>query len=333
MEKPKNNRNLSVYLPSVVILVLLWFVLKWTLPAENFFHTFMFNGWYVQFLNSWLFIVGMLFWLERYSFFKTEKTVFEKINMPEFSINMQKADELQNKIPAEHRQTLSLRRFSEILQAFCYGEDLIRLNAELSHRDSAEVERGHLILNILISIIPVVGFLGTVIGLSLGMIKFPEVTDILTLKTGLKDFAASLSIAFNTTLLGLVYTIITILMVAFLRQREEALVGEVDTRARRLISKLKIGASQGEGQKDTMEKSLTEIKNALVNIHEVFSQALNKMAEGLLEQNAKLISTAGESIEKMGKVVAQNIKELKDDLRRPPCYKIVVQPMEVIKDE
>ncbi len=139
------------------------------------------------------------------------------------------------------------------------------MNGELSRRDIAEIEQGHLVLDSLKNIIPVVGFLGTVIGLSLGMIQFPEVTDIEALRSALKGFAASLSISFNTTVLALIYTIILILLTSALKEREESLVGNLDEHARLLISGLRMEMPHetAKGNSEAILKLLREINEGV----------------------------------------------------------------------
>jgi len=90
----------------------------------------------------------------------------------------------------------------------------------------------------------VIGFLGTVVGLSLGLLSFPDVADVDSLRLALKAFAASLSVAFNTTLLALVYAIVLILLRALLRAAEfRALEGSAEA-SRRLAEALARGQVQ-----------------------------------------------------------------------------------------
>lgn len=295
----KTKNSLFLYGISGLGIGVLYSVLHTLLPERSFIHSFLFRCWPIQSLSSWLFLLGLFYWIQRYSFFKKEEEAFGEIGLPEFSISHQEAAELIRTIPDEYRQTLVLRRFREILQAFLYGEDIIRLNEELSRRDMAEVDRGHLILDSLRNIIPIIGFLGTVIGLSLGMIKFPEITDVVVLRTALKSFAISLSVAFDTTLLALGCTVVIILLTSFLRQREESLVSSVDGRARILIGKIR-----------------AEVRSS-------FPQP--ERGIGQLDQIAKELE---EAVKEVGKIISQKFEEIKEELSRPPRYQVIVQPLE-----
>ncbi len=295
----KIESPLFLYGGTCLIVVVLYSLLSIVLSKGSFIYSFLFRCWPIQFLSSWLFFIGLFYWAQRYSLFKREEDSFQKIRLPEFSIFEKDAHKLIKGMPEEYGQTLTLRRFREILQAFLYGEDIIRLNEELSRRDMAEVDRGHLILDSLRNIIPIIGFLGTVIGLSLGMIKFPEITDVVVLRTALKSFAASLSVAFDTTLLALGCTVVIILLASFLRQREESLVGSVDERARILIGKIR---------------------------NRVKSHASQPGEEiGQLDHIAKRIE---EAVKEVGKIISQKFEEIKGELHRPPRYQVVVHPIE-----
>jgi len=306
MEKVKNP--LFLYGISALITGVIGFSLSSLLDSKSFIYSFLFRSWPIQFLSTWLFLIGIIYWIQRYSFFKREEAAFQKIRIPKASIPHERAEELIRVMPDKYKQTLTLRRFRELLQAFLYGEEIVRLNEELSRRDMAEVERGHLILNNLRTIIPVIGFLGTVLGLSLGIVKFPEVSDVTLLKTALKDFAASLSVAFDTTLLALGYTIVIIILTAFLRQREETLVSEVDGRARNLIGKIKFKIVQ-EGPQ--YEKGIEQLPQVMKE----FSQQME------------------EAVREIGEILSQKFDGLKDEIHRPPQYRVVVQPIQDKIDE
>lgn len=338
MKRLNVESPLFLYGTSGLIAGFLHLILNIFLPERNFLYGFLFRAWPIQLLSSWLFWVGILYWIQRYQLFKKEEEVFQKINLPEFTILRGRAEELIRTIPEEYKQTLTLRRVREILQALIYGEDIIRLNEELSRRDVAEVERGHLILDSLKNIIPVIGFLGTVIGLSLGMIQFPQVTNIEALRTALKGFAASLSVAFDTTLLALGYTIVIILLTSFLRQREEVLVNKVDERARMLIGKIKVEATPHTPHPEKGVEQLVQVLNdALIQWRKDFSQDIKEFLEKISSQNGgfarEMEKSLKEAGKEAGKILSQKFEEIKEGFHRPPHYQIIVQPLQEKRDE
>lgn len=287
---PKINDSIVLYGSSFVVVFLIAFLLDLVIPETSFYYSFFFTSWQIQFLSTWLFIVGVFFWWQRFSLFKKERSAYNSIKIPDVSITI---DDIPKYLEgwSVFDETLTFRRVRELHLALVFGEDVVRLNEELSRRDMADVERGHLTLDALKNLIPVVGFLGTVIGLSLAMTAFPQVADPAQLKSGLQDFASSLSIAFNTTLLALLFTILIIMMTSFLRQVEETLVSEVDERVRALILRLR-SLSDVPTQKDDPE------------INGYNSQALNDIKDDIS-------NSITETMTKMGESIVKKINELK----------------------
>jgi len=311
--KIKPTTTWIVYGFSFVMTAALLIFLYLVIPKDNFFFSFLFRFWPVQALNTWLFLIALLFWRQRYRMFRREEDNFELIQLPKFRIDREKAHKLIESMPKEYQHTITLRRYREILQAFIYGEDILRLNVELSTRDRNEAEQGHLILSALRNIIPITGFLGTVVGLSSGMIKFPDVNDIAVLRTALKDFAASLSVAFDTTLLALAFTIVVILLTSFLRQIEELQVSKVNDRARILIDRLKMNdnnvstqsAVDANTDQGAADKSLPPLLDR-------FTQQTEKVVQNIDLQNKRLV----EKIEQIQKATNESFAGSADRICR-----------------
>lgn len=327
MFRPDNS--FLLYGGALTATVLCLLALRLALPASSFIFSFLFRCWPIQGLSSLLFVIGIVYWGQRYSLFRNEELAFHKVRLPDFSIYQEQARGLIDSMPETYKKTLSMRRFLAILQAFSYGEDIIRLNEELSRGDRAAVEQGHALLSSLRNIIPVMGFLGTVIGLSFGMIAFPDVTDLQVLREALKNFAASLSVAFDTTLLALGYTIVIIILTSFLRQREEVLVGRIDEQARLLIGKIKVESRQqaptpqgnGDGMIQAFSEALLQWKNDLAGILQGFAAELSA-------QNAATGKQMEAAVKDVGTVLADKLEELKAGMHRPPRYEIIVQPVQ-----
>ena len=281
------SRPLFLYLFPTLAAIVVWYALQIFLPKTSFMYTFFFNSWPIQFLSTWLFLLGLFFWYQRFLFFKQERSAFAAIKIPDISVSTKDVPALLDTMPMELRDTLTLRRVRELLMALSLGEDVIRLSEELSRRDMDDVERGHLTLDTLKNLIPVIGFLGTVVGLSLAMVAFPQVTEPTALKNALRDFAASLSVAFNTTLLALSYTIAIIMLTAFLRQREETLISEVDTQIRSFILKIK-----GNQDQPVLTDQATHLQH-LMRLEESISFAIRQAIQEGTEKIRKTIDNSG----------------------------------------
>jgi biopolymer transport protein ExbB/TolQ len=238
------------------------------LPHDTFLYLFFYRCWYLQMLTTWLFGTAVAFTILRYYLLKEEIRILnDKVTIEKLEIvDQDTAQKILDRIPPKYRETLSFRRISELLRGYLYGEEVIRLNQELSERDVNQIERGHVILYTLKNLIPVLGFLGTIIGLSMGMAQFPEmaktVSNIESLRGVLKDFAGSLSVAFDTTLLALSYSIVVIFLSSLLRHREDSFIAEVDLKARQLITKLvpMAGTPGAQGDGHFLKELLAQIR-------------------------------------------------------------------------
>ncbi len=293
--------NTFVVFATGALLTGLIFLILYFLPNTVYLRIFFYRSWYVQSITTWLFCTAVLFVIFKYMRLKVERSILDnKVIIERLdSITLQHARDVLEKIPEKYRDTISFRRISELLRGYIHREEVVRLNQELSRRDVEQIEGGHLVLNSLKQLVPVLGFLGTVIGLSLGMVNFSDVSEtvgnIESLRVKLKDLAASLSVAFDTTLLGLGYTIVLVLISSLLRRKEESFIADVDNKSRALITKLRYfsdAAERSEGSHDGGYGK--EIVNAL-------------------RQN--------------GDAILKKLDELKDGLQKPPHYEIIVQPV------
>ena len=78
--------------------------------------------------------------------------------------------------------------------------------------------------------LPILGFIGTVLGLSFAMAGFgaTDLTDIIALKGAVKTITTGLSSAFNTTLLGLLLSMLLIFPMSAIQKREEDCLTDID---------------------------------------------------------------------------------------------------------
>ena len=123
-------------------------------------------------------------------------------------------------------------------------DDILRSQAD---HDESSMESTYTLLKGFIWAIPVLGFIGTVIGLSAAIGSFGSVlgdtTDITRIKEGLGDVTAGLSTAFDTTLVALVFAlVIQLLMTALKKQEEDFLDESVEYCLRFIVGRLRLEA-------------------------------------------------------------------------------------------
>jgi len=141
--------------------------------------------------------------------------------------------------------TLNLRGSGQ--QRLYYLQELVtrsiqqfRLNNSVSQADSilntsldlihAEVDLKYNMLRYLSWLLPTLGFIGTVVGISLALAEagnMPDVTDGDAIKVWMGLLTSKLGIAFNTTLLALLQSAVLVFLVHIVQAREEEAVNNI----------------------------------------------------------------------------------------------------------
>jgi biopolymer transport protein ExbB/TolQ len=121
-------------------------------------------------------------------------------------------------------------------------DDILRSQAEV---DESSMETSYSLLAGFIWAIPVLGFIGTVIGLSDAIGGFGDVlktaADMESIKAALQNVTGGLATAFETTLEALVASLIIQLMVTFLKKAEQEFLDECsDYCSRNIVNKLRL---------------------------------------------------------------------------------------------
>ncbi len=115
-------------------------------------------------------------------------------------------------------------------------DDVLRTHAD---NDEAQVDASYTLLRGVLWVLPVLGFIGTVLGLSVALGAFGEVlahaSDISQLKTALQGVTAGLSTAFETTLQGLVATVAVHMLMIFVRGREDTFLEDCKDYCQRFV--------------------------------------------------------------------------------------------------
>lgn len=126
--------------------------------------------------------------------------------------------------------------------------------------DENVVASSYALIHAMIWSIPVLGFVGTVLGLSMAISRFTSVISVsqgaisaaeemARMKDHLKDVTAGLSTAFETTLVGLVFALILHLLADLVQQRETDFLDECNDYCHaHVVSKLRIRAREGNAQ-------------------------------------------------------------------------------------
>lgn len=123
---------------------------------------------------------------------------------------------------------------------------ILRTQAE---NDEDQVASSYTVVNGLVWAIPVLGFIGTVLGLSLGIGRFTATLqaagDLEQIRSSLQGVTSGLATAFESTLVALTFTLILQLSITFQQKREMAFLDECNDYCHsHIVSKLRLADRQ-----------------------------------------------------------------------------------------
>lgn len=198
--------------------------------------------------------------------------------------------------------------------------DTATMLASQSDLDASSVDSSYTMFHVFIWAIPILGFLGTVIGVSTAVGSFTGTlegsSDIGALKTALKGITGGLATAFDTTLVALAMAMILTFPVSALQKHEGDLVGQVDEYTnenllRRLDDGLDGGAERGMGaSRAEARRVFEEIFGPHRAQLDAWNDRLATIGQQLAEQvkagwsdvNARLVAEHERQAERIGRI-------------------------------
>ena len=192
---------------------------------------------------------------------------------------------------AGRTRSFLLERVSRVLQHFAARGDASETAAAQtteSDADASAVATSFSIVRVLVWAMPILGFIGTVIGISESMGGFSRSLDgaaeFDSIKGSLGEVTTGLALAFDTTLVALVASVFLMLPMSWISKAEEQLISDVDDRCMTNLLRLLANRDKAEVTKE----------------EPVSASALGLGAEGLgemLAANAKLMNRLAEDRE------------------------------------
>ncbi len=168
-----------------------------------------------------------------------------------FVLSSQTADLVSHRIHEIAEDPERFIVFNRILIAISSLKNLGRVSDadeilnSIADQDSSSHETSFAILNGFLWAIPVLGFIGTVLGLSQSMASFSSLleneTEVSAIVSSLREVTGGLSIAFETTLLALVIALVIQLWMTAQKKAEEEFLDDCQAFClRQITSKIKI---------------------------------------------------------------------------------------------
>jgi len=168
--------------------------------------------------------------------------------------------------------------------------------SSLSDIDAGTVESSYTLLKVFIWAIPILGFIGTVMGISDAVAGFAgnldSSTDPNALKQSLNNITGGLATAFDTTLIALVMSMLVMFPASSMQKSEEDLLGAVDEYCNEnLIKRLNDGAAGNGGGKTDNREALQQAIHAAMAAHhaelQTWTAKLEKIGDTITGQVGK----------------------------------------------
>ncbi|MCI0493072.1 MAG: MotA/TolQ/ExbB proton channel family protein, partial [Planctomycetes bacterium] len=205
-----------------------------------------------------------------------------------------------DKLPERMQDSYLVRRLREAMQFVCRKDSAEGLDAHLRHLeelDLANMNAAYAMVRIAIWAIPILGFLGTVVGITTAVANLsPE-----ALEQSMPQVTAGLGVAFDTTALALALVMVLVFTKSAVEKLEERLLSAVDSR----VSEEMVGRFQTLG---------TDSDPNVATIRRMSEQVLATVEKLAARQTQLWKSTIDESHEHWAEVAAGAGRLVRDSL-------------------
>ncbi|MFO1008112.1 MAG: MotA/TolQ/ExbB proton channel family protein [Planctomycetaceae bacterium] len=232
---------------------------------------------WVEYLEVWLFAVGAVVLVQKAFSLRKEYAALQSIKLGSLSLETKSAHEqirkeLGNVDPALlesvwGRRLKGIGRFvKERVSSSGLGEQL----KFLSETAADALHDSHSLLQTIIWAIPIMGFLGTVLGITLAIANVtPDKLD-----TSLPEVTGGLAVAFDTTAIALLFSLALVFGSLFVKRNEDAILAMAEESALALCGPLLDGPATPD--------------NAILHAEQESARLLIESTGGLIEQQTGL---------------------------------------------
>lgn len=200
-------------------------------------------------------------------------------------------------LPKKLRDSIMVNRIRKGLELFEAKQDtsdVSHMMESQSNIDSARIGGSYSVLKAFLWAIPILGFIGTVLGLSqaIGGMSFENVTDVTAVIASINGVTSGLGTAFDATLLGLVLAMALNFPMNALAKREDDNLNDVDAFCNEvLLPRLRDSVSADQHETGSLADSLVKAvsgaqREFLTDLNEL-SRRMMEYADSLDQRNAE----------------------------------------------
>lgn len=194
-------------------------------------------------------------------------------------------------LPHRLRDSLMVNRIRKALELFEIKTNVADVSHAMdsqSNIDSARIGASYILLKAFLWAIPLLGFIGTVIGLShaIGGMNFANVEDVSKIVDSINGVTSGLGTAFDATLLGLVLAVLLNFPMNSLSKHEDEMLNNIDSFCNEvLLPRLTDGSGAGGGDTaalaDSVIKGLASAQREFLTDLNELSKRMNDYATNL----------------------------------------------------
>lgn len=198
------------------------------------------------------------------------------------------------KTPLSLRDSLFVNRIRKALELFENRTNNGEVTAFLSTQSDIDANRSsgsYSLLKVFLWAIPILGFIGTVQGLSVAVssLAMGDTADPEALKASINSLTGGLGVAFDTTLLGLILSMLMSFPMAAVQKKEDETLTLIDAYCtEKLLPKLNDSRNAASELLVEQADSIPQLVASLARAHETFLINLNESTRQLKESGAAM---------------------------------------------
>lgn len=222
------------------------------------------------------------------------------------------------KLPLQLRDSLMVNRIRKALELFEVRQNVPQVNAMMQSQsaiDGSRIGGSYIMLRAFLWAIPLLGFIGTVVGLShaIGGLNFgSDVQDVSKLMDSISAVTSGLGTAFDATLLGLILAVGLNFPLNSLTKHEDEMLNDIDAFCNEvLIPRLNDGAGAGGGDLGAVGDSVVK---AIAGAQKEFLTDLNSLSGRMLEYADNLDQRTAEHQQVVTQEFVTNMSEMRSQV-------------------
>jgi biopolymer transport protein ExbB/TolQ len=234
-------------------------------------------------------------------------------------------------LPRKLRDSLMVNRIRKALELFEIRQsasDVREMMVSQSDIDSARIGGSYTLTRAFLWAIPLLGFIGTVIGLSqaIGGMNFANIEDVGKIVSSINNVTSGLGTAFDATLLGLVLAMTLNFPLNSLSKQEDDNLNAIDAFCNEvLLPRLNDGVGAGNGDAaaiaDTVVKQLASAHQDLLTDLNALSSRMVDYATSLDEKMAAFQQTVTEEfVTKTSAMRDESDKAVRESMEKVSAY-------------